>query len=186
MTARKIIPRRKVLHSALFVPPLVIMGTMRARAEDLPDPRMVVTAPIQMPPLKFTTEIGTPISLGDFKGKFILLNIWATWCGPCREEMPTLDRLQAKLGGAHFQVAPLSIDAGGVTPVQQFYRDIGIKHLSIYLNISGDAMDSLNLGGVPASFLLNPDGMKIGSLVGVADWSSPSALAIFQKTMTAI
>ena len=136
-----------------------------------------------MPLLKFTTAAGTPTSLKNFKGKFILLNIWASWCGPCREEMPTLDRLQAKLGGSHFQVVPLSIDAGGLAAVRQFYQEIGIKHLGIYLNISGDAMDILNLEGIPASFLINPDRLQIGSLAGAADWSSPSAIAFFQKAM---
>lgn len=175
--------RRNVLRTALLAPEFALTNNRVAQAQELPDPQMDQTAPSAMPALKFTTGSGAPASLKDFKGRFILLNIWATWCAPCREEMPTLDRLQAKLGGSHFQVVPLSIDAGGVEPVRQFYHEIGIKHLGIYLNISVDAMDILNLEGIPASFLINPDGLQIGSLAGAADWSSPSAIAFFQKAM---
>ena len=186
MIERKTMPRRILLRTALLAPPFAMGASQVAKAQELPDPQMDQTAPIAVPLLKFTTAAGTPISLKNFKGKFILLNIWATWCGPCREEMPTLDRLQAKLGGTHFQVVPISIDAGGLAPVQQFYHEIGIKHLGIYLNITGDAMDALNLEGIPASFLINPAGLQIASLAGAADWSSPSAVAFFQKAMAAL
>lgn len=186
MIERKTMPRRNLLRTALLAPPFAMGASQVAKARELPDPQMDQTAPMAVPSLKFTTAAGKPITLKDFKGKFILLNIWATWCGPCREEMPTLDRLQAKLGGAHFQVVPISTDAGGLAPVQQFYHEIGIKHLDIYLNISGDAMDALNLEGIPASFLINPEGLQIGSLAGAADWSSPSAIAFIQKAMTAL
>lgn len=99
--------------------------------------------------------------------------------------MPILDRLQAKLDGSHFQVVPISIDAGGRASVRQFYQETGIKHLGVYLNISGNALDVLNLVGIQDSFLINPDGLQIGSLAGATDWSSPVAIAFFQKAMAA-
>ncbi|OYV54687.1 MAG: hypothetical protein B7Z71_05210 [Acidocella sp. 21-58-7] len=178
-------PRRNLLRTALLAPPFAIGASQIAKAQELPDPQMDQMAPMAMPSLKFTTAAGKPITLKDFKGKFILLNIWATWCGPCREEMPTLDRLQAKLGSAHFQVVPLSVDAGGLAAVQQFYQEIRIKHLGIYLNISGNAMDNLNLAGIPASYLINPEGLQIGSLAGAADWSSTSSITFFRKAVAA-
>ena len=144
---------------------------------------MYMTTPVAMPALSFTSATGAPISLETFKGRFLLLNIWATWCAPCRAEMPTLDRLQGTLGSPHFQVVPLSIDAGGFPAVQQFYKNIGIKRLGVYLNISGSAMDILKLEGIPVTFLINPDGQRIGRLTGAADWDSPSALAIFKQTI---
>ncbi len=183
MTTGNAIMRRTFLRAALSAPPFALATSQIANAHELLDPQMTLTAPKPMPALKFTTKTGTTTTLDDFRGKFILLNIWATWCGPCREEMLTLDRLQAQLGGPHFQVLPLSIDAGGLAPVQQFYQHIGIRHLGIYLNISGDAMDILNLEGVPASFFINQDGLQISSLIGAANWSSVSSIAFFRNAI---
>ncbi|HUN01122.1 MAG TPA: TlpA disulfide reductase family protein [Halothiobacillus sp.] len=184
MTTRNAIMRRTFLRTALSAPPFVLATSQIANAHELADPQVTLTAPKSMPPLKFTTKTGATTTLDDFRGKFILLNIWATWCGPCREEMPALDRLQAKLGGPHFQVLPLSIDAAGLTPVQQFYQDIGIRHLGIYLNISGDAMDILHLEGVPTSFFINQDGLQISSLIGAANWSSTFSVAFIRNAIS--
>src|SRR4051812_26859229 len=89
-------------------------------------------APKALPEISFTDGAGQPHTLGDFKGKVVLLNIWATWCAPCRKEMPTLDRLQAALGGAHFTVVALSIDRKGMGAVKKFYNEIGVTHLGLY------------------------------------------------------
>ncbi|WP_284255871.1 TlpA family protein disulfide reductase [Acidocella aquatica] len=185
MITQQSVNRRNFLRTSALIPPFVIAATSIARADDLPPPRLSETAPMPFPALDFKTESGSSISLKTFRGKFILLNIWATWCAPCREEMPTLDRLQSTLGGPHFQVVPVSIDTGGLAPVRQFYTEIGIKHLRIYLDTSGDIMQALNLDGIPATFLINPDGRQIGQLEGGADWDSPSSLSFFKRTMTA-
>ncbi len=176
--------RRDFLCASILAPSFAVATTTMARAQDLPDPLMNETAPSTLPDLKFVTANGTPVSLISFHGKFLLLNIWATWCAPCRTEMPTLDRLQNKLGSPHFQVVPLSIDIGGLVPVQKFYSEIGIKHLGIYLDPSGDAMQTLDLEGIPTSFLINVDGKQIARLTGAADWDSPAARAFFQQAMT--
>src|SRR3546814_20203764 len=84
-------------------------------------------APSALPEVRFTDGGGQPLTLGDFRGKMILLNIWATWCGPCREEMPTLDRLQARLGGPDFEVVALSIDRAGIAVVREFYDEIRVQ-----------------------------------------------------------
>lgn len=160
----KILDRRRFLRASALAPPFVLAVTSIARADDLPPPQLNETAPMPFPALEFLTGNGSSISLKTFRGKFILLNIWATWCGPCREETPTLDRLQSKLGGPHFQVVPLSIDTGGLAPVRQFYTEIGIKHLGIYLDTSGDVMQVLNLEGIPATFLITPEDSRSASL----------------------
>ena len=87
--------------------------------------------PMLSPPI--TDGAGRSLTLADFSGRTVLLNIWATWCPPCRHEMPTLDRLQARLGGAEFHVLALSIDKGGFDIVRDFYAEIGITHLDLYL-----------------------------------------------------
>jgi len=112
-------------------------------------------------------------NLADFKGKVVLLNIWATWCGPCRNEMPALDRLQAGLGGSDFEVVALSIDRGGMDAVRKFFADIGIGTLAMYLDSSGQALRTLSALGLPTTLLIDREGREIGRLIGPADWDSP-------------
>ncbi|MBY0468107.1 MAG: TlpA family protein disulfide reductase, partial [Burkholderiaceae bacterium] len=90
--------------------------------------------PKQTAPVSFVNGHGAPMQLDDLQGKVLLLNIWATWCAPCRQEMPSLDRLQAKLGGPDFEVVALSIDndAKGLALVKTFYSQVGIRHLRIF------------------------------------------------------
>ena len=96
-------------------------------------------APQAVPDLSFVDGDGREMSLADFHGRTILLNIWATWCVPCREEMPALDRLQAKLGGPGFEVVPLSIDRDGLPKVKGFYDELGLEAMGIYLDDTGKA-----------------------------------------------
>src|SRR3989304_1536989 len=89
--------------------------------------------PRELPDVGFSDGDGQSVKLSSFRGKVVLLNVWATWCPPCRKEMPTLDRLQAKLGGARFEVVALSIDRGGPSVVRSFYDEIEITALRIYI-----------------------------------------------------
>ena len=122
---------------------------------------------------KFVSGDLKAASLADFRGKLVLLNIWATWCGPCREEMPTLDRLQAKLGGPDFEVVALSIDQGGVPVVKDFYEELGLKALRIFVDPSVTAPVALNALGVPTTLLINREGQEMGRYTGPAEWDSP-------------
>src|SRR3970282_1051833 len=96
-----------------------------------------------IPELAFQRGDGSPATLENFRGKVVLLNIWTTWCIPCRKEMPTLDRLQARLSGPHFEVVALSIDRAGVEVVEKFYAEIGIRNLPIYIDGTGKATRTL-------------------------------------------
>src|SRR3546814_13837075 len=91
-------------------------------------------APRELPDVHFMDGSGKRLSLADFRGKLVLLNLWATWCGPCREEMPTLDRLQATLGGSDFEVVALSIDRAGLGVVDAFYAEIGVRSHARYID----------------------------------------------------
>src|SRR5438552_12173394 len=113
----------------------------------------------ELPPLTLTDENGAATSLAAFRGRVVLLNVWATWCSPCREEMPTLDRLQAALGGPNFEVVALPIDPAGLPVVQAFFRQIGIKHLHPYLDTSQQATE-LAMAGIPLSLLIDRDGRE--------------------------
>jgi thiol-disulfide isomerase/thioredoxin len=109
-----------------------------------------------------------------------LLNIWATWCPPCREEMPTLDRLQAMLGGPNFEVVALSIDEGGLSVVQAFLRRAGLQHLRTYVDGSGDARAMFSGAGVPLTLLIDRDGREVGRKLGPAVWDHPDVLRVIQ------
>lgn len=141
--------------------------------------------PRSLPALHFTNAEGRALTMADFHGRVVLLNLWATWCVPCRKEMPALDRLEAKLGGPAFEVVPLSIDRQGLAAVQPFYRQLGLKTLRIYVDPSGDAAFAVGAPGVPTSLLVDRDGRELGRVVGAAEWDSPAAEALIRKYLRA-
>jgi thiol-disulfide isomerase/thioredoxin len=126
----------------------------------------------------FSDVNGHSLSLADFRGKYLLLNLWATWCGPCVAEMPSLDRLQAVLGSANFAVLPISVDRGGASQVTDFYDKHRIVHLGIYVDPDNRIARSMSVSGLPTSFLIGPDGRAVGVLVGATDWDTPEAVAL--------
>jgi thiol-disulfide isomerase/thioredoxin len=140
--------------------------------------------PQVMPGFQFEDGSGQPLTLADFAGKVVLLNIWATWCIPCREEMPTLDRLQTELGSLDFEVVALSIDRGGVDAVRKFYGEIGIERLAIYIDSSGNAATELGVVGLPTTLLIDRQGREIGRLVGPAEWDSPEMVGFLRSRLT--
>ena len=167
---------------ALFA--AVVMLTAQTFAA--PPPAFVIyKTPKPVPELQFTDGAGKSRTLADFKGKVVLLNIWATWCGPCRKEFPTLDRLQAALGGPDFEVVPLSIDSKGMPAIDRFYAEIGVKNLARYVTPSGNgALDTLGIFGIPATLLIDRKGEEIGRVTGPAEWDSPEMIE-FLKTVIA-
>lgn len=139
--------------------------------------------PKAMPELKFNDSEGKALTLADFKGKIVLLNIWATWCGPCRKEMPTLDRLQEILGGPDFVVLPVSIDKMGMSAVSVFYADSAIKNLGRYVAPEANrVLDLIGVWGLPATLLLDRQGNELGRLSGSAEWDTPETID-FLKTI---
>ena len=129
----------------------------------------------------FVDGAGRDLTLENFRGRIVLLNIWATWCVPCREEMPTLDALEARLGGDDFHVLPLSIDRAGLKVVRRFYDEIGINHLDMYLADSTRAMLAFGALGLPTTILIDRDGKERGRLVGPAEWDSPEIMDQIQS-----
>src|SRR4029079_2482997 len=124
---------------------LIMFGLLIGQAmAEVPSPFVMRSEPKPMPELSFTDASGKIRSLSEFKGKVVLLNIWATWCGPCRKEMPTFDRLQAALGGPDFEIVPLSVDRKGMEVVEKFYAENGIKSLARYVTgSSNEAFEKL-------------------------------------------
>ena len=137
--------------------------------------------PKPVPDLEFVDGEGRPMTLDAFEGKTTLLNIWATWCVPCREEMPALDRLQAKLGGPEFQVVPLSVDREGLPKVEAFYEELDLRRLGIWNDPTASAAYDLGAVGLPTTLLLDANGRELGRLVGPAEWDSPEMVAVLQR-----
>ncbi|WP_119390691.1 TlpA family protein disulfide reductase [Taklimakanibacter lacteus] len=166
------------LAVALFAVVLAFAGP--ALGAEAPQNFVVHQEPKALPELRFKDGDGRPKSLSDFNGKVVLLNVWATWCGPCRKEMPTLDRLQAGLGGPGFEVVVLSIDRAGIDVVRKFFGEIGIKNLTLYIDEGGKALRELGIFGLPATLLIDREGREIGRLVGPADWDTPEMVAFIR------
>lgn len=141
--------------------------------------------PRDLAPLRFTDENGAPTSLVAFHGRGVVLNVWATWCPPCREEMPTLDRLQVALGGANFEVVTVSIDGGGLAAVQPFFRQLGLKHLHPYTDGFHDAA-ALVATGIPLTLLIDRDSREAGRKLGPAKWDDPQMLDLIRRHLPGV
>ncbi|QND61441.1 TlpA family protein disulfide reductase [Mesorhizobium huakuii] len=164
---------------------LLLAIPLPTRAAEAPQNLAVLEAPAAVPAISFMDAAGQPKTLADYSGKVVLLNIWATWCAPCRKEMPTLDRLQAKLGGPDFEVVALSMDQKGPDAVKKFYADIGITHLDLNIDISAKTIFALGAVGLPTTLLINRDGKEIGRLIGPADWDAPDMVDFIRGRIAA-
>lgn len=138
--------------------------------------------PQEVPALSFKDGSGAMRSLQDWKGKVVLLNLWATWCAPCRREMPSLDRLQAKLGGDAFEVVAVSIDKVG-DPAAFLERN-GITSLKLYHDETTKVGTAVKAFGMPTTLLIGKDGRELGRLTGPAEWDSPEALELLNAALS--
>ena len=145
----------------------------------------VFDRPRELPEIHFADDQGHQLTLGDFRGRVVLLNVWATWCVPCRREMPALDRLQARLGGKDFLVVPLSIDREGVAPVKRFYQQFGLEKLGIYVDPSGKGSRALAIPGVPTTLLIDRQGREIARKMGPAEWDGAELVSLVERTIHA-
>ncbi|MFY9315398.1 MAG: TlpA disulfide reductase family protein [Burkholderiales bacterium] len=126
-----------------------------------------------LPELQFQDGAGRSRSLADFRGKIVVLNLWATWCAPCREEMPALDRLQMMLGGPDFEVVALSIDQQGPQVVRKFFDEMGIKALQPYIDPTAQAGFKVATRGLPTTVIVDRQGREVRRRVGPAEWDAP-------------
>jgi thiol-disulfide isomerase/thioredoxin len=167
-----------VLAVAIALMPLA--ASIELAEAEAPAGFVVHESPRPLPDVQFENARGEAMSLADFRGKVVLLNIWATWCAPCRREMPTLERLQAELGGSDFEVVALSIDRQGLSVVKAFYDELGLQELGMYLDTSAKAPRELSALGVPTTLLIDREGNEVGRLLGPAAWDSPEMVAFIR------
>jgi thiol-disulfide isomerase/thioredoxin len=126
----------------------------------------------------FEAAGGGEMTLADYAGKHVVLNFWATWCAPCREEMPTLSALQAAMGGDAFEVVTIATGRNDPVGMQQFFAEIGVDNLPLHRDPQQRLAREMGVLGLPITVILDPEGMEIARLQGDADWASESAMAI--------
>ncbi|MEM1301086.1 MAG: TlpA disulfide reductase family protein [Pseudomonadota bacterium] len=120
----------------------------------------------------------TEHSLEEYKGKYVLLNFWATWCAPCRHEMPMLSELQSEFGGEAFEVVTIATGRNKVAGMAKFFNEIGVENLPYYRDPKQRVARDMAVLGLPITVILNPEGKEIARMRGDADWASDSAKAI--------
>jgi thiol-disulfide isomerase/thioredoxin len=139
--------------------------------------------PETLPEARFQDANGAEKTLADWRGKVVLLNLWATWCTPCRKEMPALDRLQKELGSPKFEVVAISIDRTGLAGARKFLDETGVKNLALYADQTTRLNSALKAVGLPTTVLLDAEGREIGRLVGPAEWDSEEAKRLIRSVL---
>jgi thiol-disulfide isomerase/thioredoxin len=147
----------------------------------------VAQKPLQVPDLAFRDADGRERNLAEWRGRTVLLNLWATWCVPCRKEMPALDALQAKLGGEKFQVVAVNIDTRDADKPKAWLKEAGIGGLGYYADTSAKVFQDLKAVGrafgMPTTVLVDPEGCEIASLAGPAEWASDDAIRVIEAAL---
>ena len=169
--------------SAQLASSCVASGALAARAAPLAKGDVagliVSKSPTQATELTFSGPDGHELSLSSFKGRTVLLNLWATWCLPCRAEMPALDRLQAFLGGSQFEVVTINIDTARLERRQAFLKEAGVERLAFYADPTANVFQKLKRAakatGLPTTILIDSDGCELGVRSGPAEWDSEDA-----------
>lgn len=139
--------------------------------------------PEALPEARFQDANGVEKTLADWRGKVVLLNLWATWCAPCRKEMPALDRLQKELGSPKFEVVAISIDRTGLAGARKFLDETAVKSLAVYADPTTRLSSVLKAIGLPSTLLLDSEGREIGRLVGPAEWDSEDAKRLIRSVL---
>ena len=153
------------------------MGDMR---------KLIFASPSEVSQIPFTTEDGTEMTLADFKGKTIVLNFWATWCAPCRKEMPSLAQLRAELGGETFDVVAVATGPKNEPKkIEKFFKENNVTDLPIYLDPKSKFANDMGIRGLPITVILNAEGKEIARLRGDAEWASENAMDVLRAVTKA-
>ena len=168
--------RRTALLSTLAV-------ALMAKPANARPPFRMGGDPVDLLSPPFIDGEGRRLALSDFAGRVVLLNIWATWCPPCRDEMPALDALQRQLGGPSFAVMPISIDQGGIDAARSFYREIGIRDLGLYWGEDVRVQLAFGAFGLPTTLLIDRKGRELARIFGPAKWNKPAAMRQIESVL---
>ena len=145
----------------------------------------ILQEPATMIDVEFEDVDGNKMTFANTNGRFRLVNFWATWCAPCREEMPALDALQLEMGGEDFQVMTIATGRNRLSGINKFYAQAEVTNLPILLDPKGKLATRMGALGLPVTVLLNPEGREIARLTGGADWASENAIEVLKALMKA-
>jgi len=144
-------------------------------------------SPLRVPDLSFQDAAGQPLTLAHWRGRTVLLNLWATWCVPCRKEMPALDALEQRLGGSSFEVVAINIDTRDADKPKAWLKDVGVEKLGYYADPAAKTFQDLKAVGrafgMPTTLLIDPAGCEIGTIAGPAEWASEDAVKLIQAAL---
>ena len=181
---------RKLVSALLYTALLGVANQAVAETPDIAalregDMRKLVVhgEPIAGSDTPFMSEDGEEMTLADYAGQHVVLNFWATWCAPCREEMPMLSEMQAELGSDAFSVVTVATGRNPRPGMERFFDEIGVDNLPLHTDARQSLARSLGILGLPVTIILNPEGQEIARLQGDADWSSDSAYAIINALL---
>ncbi len=182
----------QLLALAIFAFILFFLSPQQTKANEILDAAaqnelaafLISETPKELPTTPFKDEQGNELNLQNWKGKTILVNLWATFCAPCRHEMPDLDALQGQLGDENFEVVTISLDRGDIKKPKKFFEEIGIENLKLYHDDRGKIFNSFRrislARGLPFTVLIGPDGKDMGYLNGPAAWASQDAVHLIE------
>jgi thiol-disulfide isomerase/thioredoxin len=147
----------------------------------------VANNPLKLPDLAFQDAAGRPLTLENWRGRTVLLNLWATWCVPCRTEMPALDALEKRLGGPGFEVVAVNIDTRDPDKPKAWMTELGITKLAYYADPAAKTFQDLKVigraFGMPTTMLVDPNGCEIGTIAGPAEWASDDAVKLIEAAV---
>lgn len=182
---RKAGPAETAAEAPAAAAPAAASGVTRALATGTLAAFLVHPEPKPLPDIAFADGEGKPLKLSDWKGRVVLINLWATWCAPCRKEMPDLAKLQAELGSDQFEVVAISVDRKGAEASSAFLKETEADALKLYVEPTTKIVGELQSAGLPATILVDRQGRELGRLLGPAHWAAPEAVALIKAALSA-
>ncbi|MAY31734.1 MAG: redoxin [Rhodovulum sp.] len=149
------------------------MLKLNVHAEPQPIP---IIAPLE-------TLDGAPVTLAEYQGKYVVVNFWATWCAPCRKEMPGLDRLQTELAGEDFEVVTIAVGRLSVPGIHRFFEETGVENVVALRDPFAILSRQMSVLGLPVTVIMDPEGREIARLIGEAEWDGPNARVILDELL---
>ena len=158
------------------------LSALDTRSDGTPLLNLIVhPEPLPAPEFRFFDKTGKAMTLANFRGRYTAVHFWATWCFPCRGELPTVDALQDAIGEEKLAILALSLDRHGPEHVAEFYDEFGIRHLGVYMDERMNAARILRVNGIPSTIFVDGEGREVARVLGDRDWSEPEVIELVRR-----